>query len=247
LNIGAVSSTALAVSVTGGVGVDTVNITGTTTNTSITVTGNLGTGSDVLNVNGQLSTGAATLNISGVTNYDTASISGGRGADTITGGLGNDRINGYLGADTLTGNGGNDTFVFWNGDSNVDAPDTIVDFNSGDIIEYAGTTTAIYGNAASSGTTEITGTTTTATISTKGVATFTLATTSTTLANKTALIDAALGTAAGTSVFFQHGTDTYLYVDAGTATTNIVIKLTGVAIPVDAITAVATGITGFGY
>jgi len=237
-------STSLAVNVTGGIGIDQVTVTGIATNTSITVTGDLGTGTDSLTVNGLASTGAATFDISGVTSYNVGTITGGRGADTIKGGAGADRISGYMGADSLTGNGGNDTFVFSNGDSSAAAYDTINDFNSGDIIEYGGAATSLF-------TTLTPGTTTSATISTLGVATFEVATTSTTLANRIDLINTAIGNSAGKAVFFLYGTDTFMYIDAGASTTtndNIVIKLTGVAIPTTAITQTgSTGLNGFGY
>jgi Ca2+-binding RTX toxin-like protein len=237
-------STALAVAVTGGALVDTVVVNGVTTNTSITVTGDLGSGADTIAVDALLGTAAQTISLSGLTNYDSASVTGGRGADTITGGAGVDRITGYLGADTLTGNGGNDTYVFNAGDSNHGTPDTIVDFNSGDEVEFGG-------SAISLQTTAITGDTDTAAVSTLGVATFTAATTSSTLANKATLIADALSTNAGKAVFFQHGSDTYLFINDGVSgiAADVVVKLTGVAVPTAALVDVnttGTGLSGFG-
>jgi len=234
----------LAVAVTGGALVDTVVINGVSTNTSITVTGDLGAGTDSITVDSRSATAAQTISISGLSNYDSASISGGLAADTINGGAGVDTISGGTGADTLTGNGGNDTYVFNAGDSNHGTFDTIVDFNSGDEVVFGGAATSLQ-------TTAITGDTDTAAVSTLGVATFTAATTSSTLANKATLIADALSTNAGKTVFFQHGSDTYLFINDGVSgiTQDVVVKLTGVAVPTAALTDVnttGTGLSGFG-
>jgi hypothetical protein len=68
---------------------------------------------------------------------------GSAGNDTITGGAGNDQIDGGSGADILTGGAGADTFIYFAGDSNPGAPDTITDFTAaqGDRISIAGATT----------------------------------------------------------------------------------------------------------
>jgi len=234
-------STALAVAVTGGALADTVVINGISSNTSVTVTGDFGAGTDTLTYNSGSSTTAQTISISGVTNYDSSTISGGTAGDTITGGAGVDRIIGGRGADTLAGNGGNDTFAFNAGESNHGTFDTITDFNSGDVIEYGDIGIVMQVTA-------ITGGATTAANSTKGVATFTAATTSSTLANKATLIADALSTNAGKAAFFQHGADTYLFINDGVAgiVSDVVVKLTGVAIPTADLTAPATGLSGFG-
>ncbi len=237
-------STALAVAVTGGALIDTVVINGVSTNTSITVTGDLGAGADTITIDSLVATAAQTINLSGLTNYDSATVTGGRGGDTISGGAGVDRIQGSWGADTLSGNGGNDTYVFNAGDSNHGSFDTITDFNSGDEVEFGGAATSLQ-------TTAITGDSDTAAVSTLGVATFTAATTSSTLANKATLIADALSTNAGKTVFFQHGSDTYLFINDGVSgiAQDVVVKLTGVAIPTAALTDVnttGTGLSGFG-
>jgi len=240
INAGA-GSTALAVAVTGGALADTVVINGTSSNTSVTVTGDLGAGTDTLTYNTGSSTTAQTISISGITNYDSSTIYGGAAGDTISGGAGVDRIVGGRGADTLTGNGGNDTYVFAAGESNHGTFDTITDLNSGDVIEYGNVAIALQ-------TTAITGDADTAAVSTKGVATFTAATTSSTLANKATLIADALSTNAGKAVLFQHGSDTYMFINDGVAgiDSDVVIKLTGVAIPTTDLTAPSTGLSGFG-
>lgn len=57
-------------------------------------------------------------------------LDGGTGADLLEGGSGNDRLVGGLGADHLTGGRGADVFVFRGlGDSRVEAPDIITDFD----------------------------------------------------------------------------------------------------------------------
>jgi Ca2+-binding RTX toxin-like protein len=64
-------------------------------------------------------------------------ITGGAGVDTINGGLGNDTITGGLGTDVLTGGGGNDKFIVAATDSLNTALDTISDFSTGDILQFA--------------------------------------------------------------------------------------------------------------
>ena len=70
-------------------------------------------------------------------------IYGSAGNDRIYGGAGNDQIDGGPGADILTGGPGADTFIYFAGDSNPGAPDTITDFtpSQGDKISIAGATT----------------------------------------------------------------------------------------------------------
>ena len=102
---------------TGGLGVDTVTLTGVADETSLTATLDTGTGLDVVAVNGVASTetitvsgdlggdgevvkvdGSAngtsgmTINIGGLTGYATSTITGTSFSDTITGGSGNDTI-----------------------------------------------------------------------------------------------------------------------------------------------------------
>jgi len=238
------SSTALAVTVTGGVTTDTVTVAGVNGQTSITVSGNLGAGTDTIAVTSDrntTSTTAQTINISGATNYETSVLASGIGPDTITGGAYVDTIIGGKGADTLTGGTGIDTFVFNSGDSSWSAPDTITDLGSTDIISWGGgvTTTAYNG----------TGNSTNATI-TSGVATFALTTTATakdTIDEVVTLIDNA--TTVGQSVLFAFGSDTYFFIDGGTTlANNVVVKLTGVVIAAAAAVAdsTPTGLIGIG-
>jgi len=236
------SSTALAVTVTGGVTTDTVTVAGVNGQTSITVSGDLGAGTDTIAVTSDRntsSTTAQTINISGAKNYETSVLASGIGPDTITGGAYADTIIGGKGADTLTGGAGADTFVFNSGDSSWSAPDTITDLGSTDIIAWGGgVTTTAYNGVGSS---------TVATIS-NGVATFALTTTATakdTLDEVVTLIDNT--TTVGQSVLFAFGSDTYFFIDGGsTLANNVVVKLTGVVIAAAAVTNDATGLAGIG-
>lgn len=233
-------STALAVNVTGGISADTVTITGAIAQTSITVTGALGTGTNVLTVNGAAASAGQTIDASAITNVTTSTLTGGFGADTIKGTTGIDRISGGKGADTLTGNGGNDTFVFNSGDSSATGYDTITDFNKGDVIEFGNVGIVLITTASAA-------TTTAAAISSAGVATFTGVTSATTLQQKMTAIHNAIGDVVGGSAFFQHGTDTFLFIDAGATSANdVVVCLTGVPIPTTALALVATGLSGMG-
>ncbi|MFM6930961.1 MAG: calcium-binding protein [Novosphingobium sp.] len=64
-------------------------------------------------------------------------IYGGHDSDTIVGGAGADRIIGGEGADTLTGGAGNDAFQFnLKTDSTPAARDTIIDFATGDKLDF---------------------------------------------------------------------------------------------------------------
>jgi len=229
------SSTNLSVSLTGGVLTDTVTITGVGGQTGITVTGDLGAGTDSLTLNSGVSTKGQTISISGLTSYNSSTITGGSGIDTITGGSGTDTIIGGLGGDTLTGGAGIDTFVFRTGDSIYSAPSTITDLSATDIIVWGnGTTQVAYNGAGSS------------TVATfvSGVATFDLTTTASakdTLPEVVNLIDA--GTTVGQTCLFSFGGDTYYFIDTGTAPEDIVVKLTGVALPTAAFTEDAAGDT----
>ena len=237
------ASTALAVSVTGGVLVDAVTITGVSTQTGVTVTGDLGAGTDSLTLNSSASTVAAgqTVTISGLTSYNAASITTGAGTDTITGGSGVDTIVAGQGQDTITGGAGADLFVFNSVDSTYAAPDTITDLGSTDVITWGnGSTTVTSPN--------VTGSSSIATI-TSGIATFDLTTTATakdTLYEVVVLVDAA--TTSGQTAMFSFSGSTYFFIDTGTATDDVVVKLTGVSIPTVTLAADtnSTGITGFG-
>jgi len=204
------------------------------------VTGDLGANTDSLTLNSSASTVAAgqTVSISGLTSYNAASITTGIGTDTITGGSGVDTIVAGQGQDTITGNAGADLFVFSTGDSGYEAPDTITDLGTTDLITWGNGTTTV--------TTGVTGSSTAATIA-SGIATFDLTTTATakdTLFEVVGLIDAS--TSSGGTAMFSFGGSTYFFID--TASDNdIVVKLTGVVIPtVTLATSGSTGISGFG-
>jgi len=240
------AGTGLAVAVTGGSFRDQVTVTGNSTTKTITVTGDLSTSAagtnDTVTVDGSAGS-AETITISGLTGYESSVISGGNGADIITGGAGVDRIMGGRGADTLTGGAGKDTFVINTGDSTAAAYDTIVDFLAGDEIEF--------GNASAYNMTvspAVTGSTTIASISSVGVATFTGVTAASTLVEKAAAIALATTDNVGYTVFFTHDSSTFMFIETGSGTTEIVVKLTGVSLPtaglVDSNT--GTGLSGFG-
>jgi Ca2+-binding RTX toxin-like protein len=167
-------------------------------------------------------------------------ITGGNGADIITGGAGIDRIVGGGGVDTITGGAGKDTFVINTGDSTAAAPDTIVDFLSGDEIEW--------GNGTISVAPTTTGTTTIAAINGSGVATFTGVTAASTLIEKAAAVALATNDNAGYSAFFTHDSSTYMFIETGAGRTEIVVKLTGVTLPTSLVdsNAAGTGLSGFG-
>jgi len=236
------SSTALAVAVTGGVLVDAVTITGVSTQTGITVTGDLGAGADTLAVNSGTSQVAAgqTVSISGLTSYTSASITTGLGTDTITGGAGVDTIVAGRGKDTITGGSGADIFVFSSGDSGYAAPDTITDLGTTDVISW--------GNGSTTIATGITGTSSAATIA-SGIATFDLTTTASakdTLYEVVELVDAS--TSSGQTAMFSFGGSTYFFIDTDTTDNDIVVLLTGVVIPTVTLNTTnnTTGISGFG-
>ena len=72
------------------------------------------------------------MNLTG--NSGNNEIIGGTKNDTIYGGAGNDTLWGNKGKDILYGGDGNDTFIFQYGDSK----DTILDFESGDMLKILG-------------------------------------------------------------------------------------------------------------
>jgi len=257
-------STALTVALTGGTLADQVQIADVATVASIDVTGNLGTGTDVIKFTSQWATSTAnqTFSISGLTGYETSTltgsasgntITGGAGADTIdglagndviSGGAGADVITGGTGADTLTGGASADTFIFDDGDSLVGSYDTITDFGTTDkiIMTVDGTATVITrsDDKSASATTQPT--------ITNGVASFTGMTTAAdydTLSEKATLL--ATSADANETVMFVHGSDTFLFIE--TSGDDLVIKLTGVALSqagTEATNSGSTGLTGFG-
>jgi len=235
----AATTKALAVKFNGGINQDNLTINGASTTTSITVTGDLGAGTEEVAINAAAAT-AKTVDISGLLKYETSTIRTGAGADTIVGGAGADIIVGGAGADTMTGGAGNDVFVINSGDSSSTAPDTIVDFLDGDSISFGGQTVSKAGQ-------DVTASSTVATITNStGVATFglTSAANKETFAQVYALVDAAISTD-GASTLFSFGGSTYLFISQDT-TGDAVVKLTGVAIPATSATAIATQTTGLG-
>jgi len=251
------ASTAFTATLNGGIMQDTVTISSTSdAQESIVVTGDFGaTATDQITINSTLvaSTYAQAINISGLSNYDVSAITTGASNDTIVGGAGKDTILAGSGQDTLTGNAGVDTFVFNAGDSNYDKYDTITDLAKTDQI--------VYGNADidATYTATVTGSSTSAAISTGGIATFadtTSASAKDTLAEVVALVNKAISSAStGNAAMFDFGGSTFLFIDTDGAatqnTTGIVVKLTGVVIAAvtltdSTITGSGTGLTGFG-
>jgi hypothetical protein len=240
----AATTKALAVNFNGGINQDNLTINGASTTTSITVTGDLGAGTEEVAINATAAT-AKTVNISSLLKYETSTITTGAGADTILGGVGADIIAAGAGADTMTGGAGDDVFVINSGDSSATAPDTIVDFEDGDSISFGGQTVtkAAQENSAPASATV-------ATIDgTLGVATFglTSAANKETFAQVYALVDAAISID-GASTLFSFGGSTYLFISQDT-TGDVVVKLTGIAIPTTSATSIAaetTGLGGFG-
>jgi len=251
------ASTAFTATVNGGILQDTVTITGSAVQTSITVGGDFGaTTTDKITINSLLAAAATaqTIDISGLANYDESAITSGASDDTISGGAGKDTILAGRGQDTLTGGAGVDTFVFNTGDSNYDKFDTITDLAKTDQIVFG------HGNIDATYAAAVTGSSTSAAISTGGIATFADTSTSgkDTLAEVVALVNKAITTGStGNAAMFDFGGTTYLFIDTDAAatqdTTGIVVKLTGVVIAAvsltDAVTAgttaTATGLTGF--
>jgi filamentous hemagglutinin len=238
------AGTGLTVAVTGGSFQDQITVNGNTTTKTITITGDLGSSAsgsnDIVNVNA--ASAATTISIAGLIGYETSFLTGGVGADSITGGAFVDRIVGGAGADTLFGGAGKDTFVINNGDSTAASFDTIVDFLSGDEIEWGSA-----GNTLIAAPTT-TATTTIAAIDAFGVATFTGVTAASTLVEKAAAIALATANNAGYSAFFTHDSSTFLFIETGAGNTDIVVKLTGVALPTAALvdSNTGSGLSGFG-
>ena len=93
-----------------------------------------------------------------------------------------------------------------------------------------------------------TATTTIAAIDAFGVATFTGVTAASTLVEKAAAIALATANNAGYSAFFTHDSSTFLFIETGAGNTDIVVKLTGVALPTAALvdSNTGSGLSGFG-
>ena len=152
-------------------------------------------------------------------------LTGSNLADNITGGALADTITGGTAGDTMTGGAGNDIFVIAAADAAVAATgtgnDTITDFSGLDVLRFAAAD-----NVAGAGGTAVD--TLTASVTAGGKATFGAG--DDTLAEKiaTLVVDAAI--AANEVVFFELGSDTYVYGAgaAGNGTNDYLVQLTGV-------------------
>ena len=267
-------STASTVNVKGTLGDDVINITSSsTTQTSITVTGDLSIGANKVVITNSLAKAVnQTIDISKLTNYTASYIvqDNMTGNNTIIGGPNSDTIYANAGTSTYTGGAGADYFYFQYGQSPYNKIATITDFtkNDGDTIQYGpsqltlaftNSTTAVTVSAAVSGVTSVNTNANDVTITPNGFNGVTFSGTSTdfdTIAEKVQLLHKAKNTV-GASAIFQDSGSTYLWIDSNTTTntasaytTDTVIKLVGVAIPATAITLdtgnSTSGITGYG-
>lgn len=250
------ASTGLAVDVTGGVNVETLNVTGSGASVAaITLTGDLGAGTDLVTVDGSGSK-AKSISLAGLANYENATITGGTGSDTIVGGVGADVIRAGTGTNVLTGGAGADTFLFNDGESLYTAVNEITDLGATDQIVWGGAnlskasavTTATASGSDAGG---VTGASASYEISSYGVATFTgTASGYDTFAEKCGILSVAAGSTDGKFVYFQHDSVTYMFISGGTTTglsDDAVIKLTGVALPSSTVdTSSGTGVLGLG-
>jgi|GEM_PF-1047776 len=107
--------------------IDTLKLTGTSTNTSVVTHSLSSTLANLENLDAS-ATGSSLLNLSG--NAVANSLTGNAAKNLLNGGNGNDTLAGGLGNDTLTGGSNNDQFLFNTtlGSTNVD---TITDFTLG--------------------------------------------------------------------------------------------------------------------
>jgi S-layer protein len=192
-------------------------------------------------------TATATVTITGGAGNDT--LTGAAAKDTIVGGAGDDVIAGLSGQDSLTGGAGADQFVFNLGDSLYDAYDTITDLQTIDSVVYGAGTISLAG--------KVTGTSSAAAVSTAGVVTFSTIQDEAydTLFAKVKFVNEVVD-GAGEYALFDHNGTTFLFIDTdgaatATATTGVVVALTGVALPSSAVTDDAygsntTGLSGLG-
>jgi len=260
------TSTALTANLTTGINADTIVINGqnTPTNTaaslaSITVAGDLGSGVDSLTITNRAAV-AQTVNIASLANYDSSTITTGTGNDSITGGSGVDTINAGRGQNTLTGGGGADVFYFQRGESTYDVFNTITDFTASqsDVINYGGSAVALMGSGGTAGTayTYTSSGGVSVSVSAKSVATFTgTATLFDTLLEIAAILSETANTSntgEGRAAFFRLASDSaasYLFISDGTTangTGDVIIRLTGVALPSTETFVTTTGLSGFG-
>lgn len=220
-------------STTAAVNTNTITTLTVQNNTKINITGNAhttittATGTE-LTIDGSGSTGKQTITVIGGNDTITGgsavdTIDGAGGIDTINGGGGNDVITGGVGADILTGGDGADIFVGSAANSTPTAIESITDFNTGgsDVVRFGAS--AIAGAQAAAAVAA-----TSAQITSGGKASFAAA--DDTLTEKVAALAADVGIVANEVVFFEHGSDTYVYSSgaAGDATNDFMVKLTGV-------------------
>ena len=163
-------------------------------------------------------------------------INGGAGIDTLTGstlgdiisgGAGVDTITGLGGADTLTGGAAADIFVIAAADAAMTGAgvgkDTITDFNTGgsDVLRFAAADGVANAGGAAVATASVT-------VAAGGKVTFASADDTLTEMITTLVADAAI--AANEVVFFELGSDTYVYGAGANAdgTDDFLVKLTGI-------------------
>ncbi|CDM22486.1 S-layer protein RsaA [Castellaniella defragrans 65Phen] len=215
---------------TNAISLDSITLSNAGVN-SITIAGGQTATNLIVDASG--SSGATTINASAYAVGTGAQLLGGSGNDTLTGsanndiikgGAGNDTITGGAGIDSLSGGAGANIFVFAAGSSaanSVTGYDTITDWaaGTGNKIDFGGTNLAAVTHA----TAPVTGT---ASINANGLATF--AGTDTTLAAQLTAVGA---DAAGTSVVWANGGNSYLFItdgNAGIGANDVLIQLTGV-------------------
>jgi len=235
------TSTKLTVAFNGGINSDTLNVTGRSTTTGITVTGNMGAGDDPVTIDNRPGA-ASTLDLSGLVSYKSSTVYGSTGADTITGGAGADLIIGGNGADTLNGGTGADIFLFNAGDSTSAAPDSISGLTSVDQLVSGNNVTSLQTSAVNSPSTSATA----VSIAATGIASFAAVTASLcdTLPECVGLLnDSAISS--GKAVYFAFAGDTYLFIQTdAAAASDVVVKLVGVSLPAAAVVDGATAVTG---
>jgi S-layer protein len=234
LNLDATS--AVSISVSGDAGITFANSSYTVLRTldasGVTATGTAGVVTFTANAfnstiiggagNDALTGGAGDDSITGNAGVD--ALDGAAGADSINGGDGVDAITGGTGSDLLTGGAGADTFIFGTtGSVSGTDLDSITDFGkASDILSF----TAVTVLAA-----ETNGTTATSDVDTTTGGKISFAPADDTFAEMvTAILADSELDVAGSTAFFEFGSDTYVY-NAGSATGGAddqIIKLTGV-------------------
>jgi Ca2+-binding RTX toxin-like protein len=130
------NGTSQTVKLTGSKNADSYEIDTKANSTSITVSGDLGGGTDEVEVDASAATGKDTvIKLSGLSGVESTEITGSSGKNTITGTSGADTISGGAGADNITGGVGIDTFVFANVSDIRKSTDTFKDYADGEKIE----------------------------------------------------------------------------------------------------------------